>query len=191
MRAALFVLTFAVCLFTFALLFVLAELPVEGLAADAEGARGARLVAARVVERGLYGAALYLVDGRGHFDFKGQAPALGRGALALAARARALLLGRAPYLLGQVVELYLAARRDDDRALDGVLKLAHVARPLVAHQRLEGRARDARDEAAGLLLVVFEEVYEERAAVGLLEAAPAALARVRERAALVAEQLRL
>src|SRR5687768_18199618 len=53
---------------------------------------------------------------------------LGRRALALAARPRPRLARRAADLLGQVVELYLAARGDDDRALDRVLQLAHVPR---------------------------------------------------------------
>src|SRR5205085_2159088 len=144
------------------LAFVLAELAVERLAPDAEGAGGARLVAAGVVERGLDGPALDLFDGGGHGDFERESAPLGGGALALAARARALLVHRPADLFGQVVEFYLASRSDDDGALDGVLKLADVARPVVARERLQSLARDAGDEAAGLLLVVFEEVYDER-----------------------------
>src|SRR5205085_5275341 len=168
MRAALFTirlfcllpLAFRLLLFRFA--FVLAEFAVEGLAPDAERARGARLVAAGVVERGLNRTALDLVYGGGHFDFERDCAALGCRALALAARSRALLSDGAAYLFGQVVEFYLAARRDDDCALNRVLKLAHVAGPVVLVKRLQGRARDAGDEAPGLLLVVFEEVYDER-----------------------------
>ena len=144
------------------LALVLAELAVEGLAADAEGARGARLVAAGVVERGLDGAALDLVEQRGHVEFERDGAPLRGRALALAARAQALLAGGQGDLLGQVVGLDLAPRGDDDGALDGVLQLADVARPVVRVERLKRTALDAGDEAPGLLLVVFEEVYDER-----------------------------
>src|SRR5438270_9251516 len=79
----------------FRLGLVLSELAVEGLAPDAEGAGGARLVAAGVVERGLDRPALDLFDGGGHGDFERESAALGGGARSLAARARALLAGGA------------------------------------------------------------------------------------------------
>src|SRR5436305_15022954 len=159
MRAALFLIStllpFYFCLLLLRFAFVLAEFAVEGLASDAERACGARLVAAGVVERGLNRPALDLVYGGGHFDFERQAALFGCRAFALAARARSLFSDGAAYLFGQVVEFYLSARRDDDGALDGVLKLAHVAGPVVFVKRIQGRARDAGDEAPSLLLVVF------------------------------------
>src|SRR6202158_1523100 len=48
-------------------------------------------------------------------------------------------------LLGWVLELHAASARERDSALHGVLKLAHVSRPLVAQElvcRPRGKARD-------------------------------------------------
>src|ERR671938_174999 len=111
------------------------------------------LVASGVVERGFDGLALDLVHRGGHVYLKCDGASLAGGLGALAAKARAVFEDVPADRFGKVCQLDLAARGDDDGALDGVLQLAHVARPVVRVERLKGLARDAGDEAAGLLLV--------------------------------------
>ena len=56
---------------------------------------------------------------------------------------------------------------DDDRALDGVLELADVARPVVAHQHVDRRRRDPLDVLPVLARELLEEVVGEQQDVRL------------------------
>ena len=49
-----------------------------------------------------------------------------------------------------------------DRALDHVLELADVARPVVVHQQVERVRRHLEHSAAVLLAVLLEEVLDEQ-----------------------------
>src|SRR2546428_2637169 len=51
--------------------------------------------------------------------------------------------------------------------LDGVFQLAHVARPLIRHQHLRSRRRNAPDDLAVLLRMPGEEMMDEEHDVGL------------------------
>ena len=55
----------------------------------------------------------------------------------------------------------IGAGREHDRALDGVLELAHVARPVGRLQRLEHAGLHAVDALAGALRVLRDEVIDE------------------------------
>src|SRR5688500_164888 len=72
--------------------------------------------------------------------------------------------------LGQIVELYLSARRDENGPLYRVLQFANVAGPIVADQGTQGLFRDAGHDTAGLFLEAFEEMENER--VNILDPIP-------------------
>ena len=56
---------------------------------------------------------------------------------------------------------------DDQAALDGVLELAHVARPVIAHQHVDRRRGDALHVLAVLQRELLQEVVGEQQDVGL------------------------
>ncbi len=92
-------------------------------------------------------------------------------------RARLGAAGGAADGLGQVPLLDDGAVAHHDGALDGVLELAHVARPRVVAEHVEGAARDAPRALAVLGGVLLDEVLRERRDV----AAPVAQRRERDR----------
>src|SRR5438034_6310782 len=100
---------------------VLAHLGVERGTPQAQQRRGGLLVPARGLERFQDGRALDLLEGpRRYFGRRdGRAAALARRVL---------------QRLGQVGERDFLAARYEDGALDGVLQLAHVARPRVGQE---------------------------------------------------------
>ena len=51
---------------------------------------------------------------------------------------------------------------DDDRALDGVLELADVPRPVICHEHVDGRRRDALDVLAVRERCLLEEMIREQ-----------------------------
>src|ERR1043165_6057261 len=141
---------------------VLLELAIERFAADAESAGGVGFVAFGVVEGGFDGLAFDLLHRRWHRDFKRRRSAFASGFGAFDFDPVAFLQSDLGDCFGQVFELDLASGRDDHGTPDGVFELAYIARPLIGDQRLQRVFRNARDEAAGLLFVVFEEVDDER-----------------------------
>ena len=52
--------------------------------------------------------------------------------------------------------------RQHDRALDDVLELAHVARPVVVHQQIERFGRQLECGPRVLVAVLLEEVLDEQ-----------------------------
>src|SRR4030095_15490102 len=106
---------------------VAVQLVVEGLEADAEELGRPRLVVAHRGERLENDVALHV------FESHGDPPARRRG------RGRRGVEARLHRQLGPRDQL---ARAADDRALDGIAELAHVTRPVVAHQESQGRLVD-------------------------------------------------
>ena len=51
-------------------------------------------------------------------------------------------------------------------ALDGVLQLPHVPRPVVGHEEIDGRGGEADDRAPVPLVVFLDEVVREEDDVG-------------------------
>src|SRR5436309_9722199 len=115
---------------------VLLQFSVESLASDAECAGGARLIAARVIERGFDGLAFDLVNRGGDVDFQlNRAPCV-RCFSALAPEGGAFVQHAAADGFRQIVQIYAAPRSNDDGALNRVLKLADVAGPVVFNQSM-------------------------------------------------------
>ena len=68
---------------------------------------------------------------------------------------------------GQVVGVDRPSLAHQHRPLDAVLQLAHVARPVVAHQQVDGAGGDAADVLALVRRVLLDEVVGEERDVGL------------------------
>src|SRR5688500_14580867 len=100
---------------------VLLELPIERFTADAEGARGVRLIAVGVIERGLDGLPLDLFHRRRDRDLESCRASFAGSLRTLDFDPIAFLKGDLADRFGQIFEFDLAAGRDDHRALDRVL----------------------------------------------------------------------
>ena len=125
--------------------------PVDGAGGDAQQLGAQALVAAGVGQRGVDDPALDLFQRRA------------RRRRSATCRRRAAL----PPLRtsgGRSSSSMAAPARQHHRALDGVLQLAHVARPVVAGQRLGGGAREARQVPAVALAVELQEVLGQQRA---------------------------
>ena len=64
--------------------------------------------------------------------------------------------------LGQIFKFNLPARGNDHGALDRVFKLTNISQPLVSNQGLQRIFGNTGDKPAGLLFVMFDEVYDQR-----------------------------
>jgi hypothetical protein len=71
---------------------------------------------------------------------------------------------------GKIVEADHRPRGEGDAALDDVLELTHVARPVIGLEGGQGPARDAADVLLELLGVLAEKVLDEDGNVGLARA---------------------
>src|SRR6185312_8022547 len=110
---------------------------IEGAARQAERARRVGDVAGEAVERALDEVALGLFDRE-----------------AVEVRAAVAARGRAAAAEEQIAGVHHVAVTEQERALDDVLELAHVARPRMLEERPErvGRERDAAAVARRLAL---------------------------------------
>src|SRR6266481_1326019 len=135
--------------------FFAIELSIDRPRRDAEELRGEVLVALGLAQRLPDHAQLDLLHRgpqrdreRASFQWRGEAGRSGRA--------------RAPQRFGEIVEVDLRSPREDHGALDGVLQLAHVARPGIPFEGGERRAGETADRLPVLRRVPADEMFRQQ-----------------------------
>src|SRR6266566_8487565 len=144
---------------TFAFAVVLVELSIDRLATDVQQTRGASLVSGSIVERGLDRLTFDIVHRRRHGDLKFRRSPFAGGLDPLGAEHRFPLQPGFADCGRQIFEFDLATGGDNHGALDRILQLANVPRPVITDQSLDGGLGNPGNEAASSILVVLEKVY--------------------------------